>query len=704
MRMWMLICGVAVCLATALLAQAAPDAFVAKRHELAHRQRRIILNDDGNVVIYYPKDEAVTAENVLAKRTSPLVGSQVDSLFYCPISSGFSYFTHDTKVGTVLEHPMVQSGKEFVSGTRNIARDLINQGTDALKMIVDFAKASKIECFFSMRMNDTHDTGHSPQNPYPLFPPLKEQHPEWLIGSLANRSPHAPWSSVDYTRPEIRDLAFRFFQEVCRNYDVDGVEMDFFRHMAYFKSVGYGGQASQAELDMMTDLMRRIRAMADEEGRKRGRPILIAMRVPDSVAYSRGVGLDLERWLAEDLVDLLIGGGYFQFNPWETLVALGHKYNVPVYPSLDESRVRADGPPYKRNAPEAYRARAARVWQSGADGVYLFNFFSPKAPMLREIGDPATLAKLDKTYFVTVRNYSPDMYLKGGTACRTLPLLSPDNPMTLAPEKPVSVPIYLGEQPPKTEADQPTVTLCLMCPGPRAPQATLNGIALAEGKAAGGWWEYAVPVKLVKPGENQAQVAYTAAPAGAADAWEVTWTGDKKPAQPWTSDRPGADVTSEIKDGALLIADRGEASGNYLYYWYAWNAGPDRAAVAEIEVKAVSGRNNIIISNGVACDRVGIMPDHIEMYSTHARHDMNTTDDFHTYRLELQGQDLKVLVDGKPALDSTGKFTDPSPAGRNALQIGAATSSETGEALWRAVRFRTGAVSLFDLVMKFDYP
>ncbi|MCE5238983.1 family 10 glycosylhydrolase [bacterium] len=704
MRMFILVCLALLCLAGGVLAQAAPDAFVAKRHELAHRQRRIILNDDGNVVIYYPKSLPLTAENVLVQRTSPLLGSQVDSLFYCPISSGFSYFTHNTKVGAVLEHPIADKSGDYVPSTRNITRDLINQGTDALKMIVDFARANRIEVFFSMRMNDTHDAAHSPDNPYPLFPPLKEQHPDWLIGSRDKRSPYAPWSSVDYTRPEIRDLAFRFCQEVCQNYDVDGVELDFFRHMAYFKSVGWGGTASQAELDMMTDLVRRLRAMADEEGRKRGRPILIAMRVPDSVEYSKGVGLDLERWLSEGLVDLLVGSGYFQLNPWETLVALGHKYNVPVYPSLDESRVRSDGPPYKRNASEAYRARAARVWQSGADGVYLFNFFSPKAPMLREIGDPATLAGLDKTYFVTVRNYSPDMYLKGGTACRTLPLLSPDNPMALAPGKPLTVPIYLGEQPARAGAAQPQVKLCLLASGPQAPQAALNGTALPAGQAAGKWWEYAVPPQAVKPGENRVAVSLAPQAAGTDQPWEVSWTGDKKPAQPWSSDRPSADVTAEIKDGALLIADRGIAGGNYLYYYYSWNASPEREAMAEVEVKAISGLSNIIVSNGVACDRVGIFPDHIAMYSTHARYDMNTTDDFHTYRLELKGQDLKVLVDGKVALDSTGKFTDPSPAGRNALQIGAATSSELGEALWRAVRLRTGAMTLFDLVMRFDYP
>ena len=142
MRMLILVCLALLCPAGGVLAQAAPDAFVAKRHELAHRQRRIILNDDGNVVIYYPKNLPLTAENVLVQRTSPLLGSQVDSLFYCPISSGFSYFTHNTKVGTVLEHPIADKSGDYVPNTRNITRDLINQGTDALKMIVDFARAN----------------------------------------------------------------------------------------------------------------------------------------------------------------------------------------------------------------------------------------------------------------------------------------------------------------------------------------------------------------------------------------------------------------------------------------------------------------------------------------------------------------------------------------------------------------------------------
>ena len=39
--------------------------------------------------------------------------------------------------------------------------------------------------------------------------------------------------------------------------------------------------------------------------RSRGRPILLAIRVPDSVKYAHGCGLDVAAWLADGLVDLI---------------------------------------------------------------------------------------------------------------------------------------------------------------------------------------------------------------------------------------------------------------------------------------------------------------------------------------------------------------------------------------------------------------
>jgi hypothetical protein len=100
-------------------------------------------------------------------------------------------------------------------------------------------------------------------------------------------------------------LAFKCVEEVCQNYAVDGVELDFFRHPVYFKKYALEGKAGEEELKMMTDLVKRIRAMADREGAKRGKPILLTIRVPDSVEFCRAMGLDVERWLQEELVDIL---------------------------------------------------------------------------------------------------------------------------------------------------------------------------------------------------------------------------------------------------------------------------------------------------------------------------------------------------------------------------------------------------------------
>ncbi|HHX40500.1 MAG TPA: hypothetical protein GX715_11085 [Armatimonadetes bacterium] len=676
----------------------APDAFVQQRKQLAQRQRRVIFNNDGNEIIYFPKDLPVTVENVLARRTSPLLGTHVDSIFYCPISSGFGYFTHNTKVGSVLEHTWSDLGI-------NIARPLIDQGTDALKMIVDFGRANGIEVFFSMRMNDTHDGAHTPEKPYPLFPPLKAKRPDLLMGTYDNRPKHGAWSAMDYTHPEVRDLAFRFFEEVCQNYDVDGIELDFWRHMVYFKSVAWGGTASDAERAMMTDLLRRIRRMADAEGRKRGRPILVAVRVPDSVEYARMVGLDIERWLAEGLIDLMAATCYFQLNPWEHIVALGHKYGVPVYPALSETRVRADGR-YRRGAQESYRARAARVWQSGADGVYLFNFFNVTAPMLREIGDPNVLARLDKTYFVNVRDYSPELYVTGGSRHQNLTVLNPNRPLPIADAKPLVVPIHLGERMPPAPGAVPKVKLCLLIPTARSPRVRLNGTELPEGQPVDGWWEYGVPVSAIKEGANAVEIAL-AAPRdtdATEPGWDVVWTATEKPTAPWSTDRVRRNTALELKDGALLVADRGSEPGDYMHCVYAWNARPDRESVAEVQAKVISGTSYLIFSNGAATDRLRLTPDGISLMYSRLKHEMNTTDAFHTYRVVIQGKDLKVYVDGKLALDASGRFTTAAPGGRSSFQFGAANSPEQGEALWRLARLRTGATSLFDLVMTFDYP
>jgi hypothetical protein len=490
------------------------DELRVQRKQAANRTRRVIFNNDGNEPVYLCKD--TTPEELLSHRTTPLIGSHVDSIFYCTWSSGFGLFTHGTKVGAVF----ATREKLFA---KNLAPELIAAGTDPLRVMTDFGRKNGIEIFWSFRVNDTHDGSTAEYGPI-MFAAnqLKRDHPDWLIGSPAQKPKFGAWSAVDFARTEVRDLAFKYVEEVCQKYPVDGVELDFFRHPVLFKRPAQSGTAcNDAERGLLSELLLRIRHMSEQEGLRRGRPILIAVRVPDSVEYCRAIGIDLEKWLGDGLVDLLVTGGYFQLNEWTHSVALGKKYGVKVYPSLDESRVRDPGAKQLRSSVESYRGRAAAARRAGVDGLYLFNSFNPRDQIWRELGSDAALAKLDKDYFASVLG-------RGAAAGGALPhadyirvsQLNPAQPITLSSGGTATTKFFVGDDFRGRRTSNP-VTLTLRVQfnrvvADREVVAKLNGVSLERGAANGNWLEFAVSPDRVEAGENVASVALGAGSAAAA--------------------------------------------------------------------------------------------------------------------------------------------------------------------------------------------
>ncbi|MEA1951248.1 MAG: hypothetical protein U9N87_07685, partial [Planctomycetota bacterium] len=188
----------------------------------------------------------------------------------------------------------------------------------------------------------------------------------------------------------------------------DGVDLNFFRKPWYFKL----GE-EEKHMPLMTDFIRQARGRLDKISRQRGRPVLLGVRVPGTVAACNRTGLDIETWLRERLVDrLLTGGGYVCYStPVEELVKLGHRFEIPVYPCIN-------CPPACKLAGCSLRAAAANLWWAGADGIYLWNFHYMPAPgslgygrpapeqykkNLPEIADPRRLKYLDKSFAVDTR-------------------------------------------------------------------------------------------------------------------------------------------------------------------------------------------------------------------------------------------------------------------------------------------------------------
>lgn len=474
------------------------------RKQAADRPRRIIFNNDGAEPVMQMTQPS--AKEFLDLRTTGLVGSHVDSIFYCPRCSGFGLFTYFTKVGEVFT---TREGRY----QNNQMEALLREGVDPLRVMVDFCNKNKLEVFCSFRMNDNHDGTNAEYAPL-IFRAnkFKNAHPELLLGRIEKRPKIGAWASVDYGRAEIRELAFRFAEEVCNNYDIDGIELDFFRHPVFFKSTSRGETATEEERAAMTDLIARIRTTADKIGKARGRPILIAVRVPDSVEYCHAIGLDLDRWMADDLLDLYIAAGTFQLNDWKYSVDLARKYGVKIYPSLDDSRGKSPDGIARRMTPLAYRGRAADVWASGADGVYLYNFFDhlkSDALSLREMGSAEVLSRLDKDYLPAARGV---VRSSGGSfpyeKFQNLETLNPANPKRLKPGESATARLSIGEN--FDQSAPTTYKLRLLfnrLDNSQDAQITLNGKTLKMERDANQWLAVVPPTADLRTGVNTISAA-----------------------------------------------------------------------------------------------------------------------------------------------------------------------------------------------------
>ena len=360
-----------------------------------------------------------------------------------------------------------------------------------------------------MRMNDTHDA-HSESAIY-AFPQLKVDHPEWLLGSATDRPAYGAWTAINYGIPEVRDLALTYFEEVCLNYDIDGIELDFFRHPYFFQSHADGGTATQADRDAMTGLIRDIRAMTEQVSMQREKPILVGIRVADSVGLCEAIGLDVTRWLDEGIVDLMTVSGYFRAEEWETSVALGHQYDVPVYACLSESRMTGEAGTVRKSR-ESYYARASNVWAAGANGVYMFNYFSDDSPLFDVVGDPETLRGRDKVYTTGGRAVdSMSSAVTGGHTYLNRDVIYPSRPSSFAPgqfrvfEMPVGDDIAGTLDEPGRPALEARAQLRLYMDQFMEPNdilATINGRTLTGGKTEDGYIRYPVDPEWVDQGMN----------------------------------------------------------------------------------------------------------------------------------------------------------------------------------------------------------
>jgi len=383
------------------------------RKEAIHRRRRIILNDDA----YELQDPNAHSEaGFLDACFGHILDTQIDSIWWSFIMNS-DRLGYNTKVGDVAgKIPVPGSPKKDLESWATVWNNIssfIERGTDPLKFICDWGHGVGREVFASFRMNMVQDSWRPNFNTQ-----WKRDHPEYCLGERGmltnsdNPDEQLCWSALDWEHQAVRDQRFALIDEICSGYDVDGMELDFWRWPVFFKPTMYHEPVEQKHIDMMTDFMRKTRNRMMEIDAERDRPLILAPRVFDTLEINRRMGLDVETWLEEGLLDILVvGGSYNHFSfPVSDWVELAHKHDVPLYACL-----------YGRNGLEHDLAVASHYWSCGADGIYTFNLRFPRdLEFIHELGDAETISHKPKRYVMNHSNTGT--CLQNGAAPGLLPV------------------------------------------------------------------------------------------------------------------------------------------------------------------------------------------------------------------------------------------------------------------------------------------
>lgn len=361
--------GVGLPAANVLAANVAAD-------ERKEPRRRVLYNFDGDSCLS-TKAGGKGPVKVLADDVRRLIeevaydGSRVDTVLVC-INAQVMYYP--TKVGSLrgtLATPAERA--KWPASEKQRFENLqafFDAGDDPYAIMLAESRRRGREALLTFRMNDDHGDDF-------LRTQFLVDHPDWRLGTERYRGRGA----LDFARDEVREHVFRLIEEAVRRYDSDGLELDFNRFPTFFKD-----GTTDERVAKLSALVERVRKLLDDVGRERGRRLILGVRVPSNYGRTpptpetaRQVGCDVPAWAKHGWVDyvavceFLFERGDLPIDAWKRAVT-----TVPVYGGIECTR----GGGQRNLTADDYRRASEALRKAGADGTYLFNFFTS-----RELGE-----------------------------------------------------------------------------------------------------------------------------------------------------------------------------------------------------------------------------------------------------------------------------------------------------------------------------
>ena len=349
--------------------------------------RRVYDNDDAWIMA--ETDTTLTPELMSSNMIGPHEGSPVDGWLYS--IGGHDVYDYETDIGERTTEAYAERGTPKQRNRGRNLQHLIDEHGGVMEIMAEQCHRLGMDFLPSVRMNEHYDIDSDD----PSYGKLRREHPELTIGR-GEKLPKLSmeWGvseGLDYALPEVRDYMSSIVLETVERWDVDGVELDFFRHPTYFNI--YEAYSNRY---LMTDMLRKIRQRMDEIGKERGKGLDLMVRVPATIERCEHLGLDIRQWIDEYLVDVVVGGGGFvpMSRSIKEFVDLAKGAETLIYGCLEGYRPAVDE--------LTLRAIAARYWDAGVDGLYMFNLYSMpqqwKQETLARLLDRDSLKHMDKRY------------------------------------------------------------------------------------------------------------------------------------------------------------------------------------------------------------------------------------------------------------------------------------------------------------------
>lgn len=384
-RAWLI--QVAVCASFVGLIATTP--VHAEDQRAAPQRRRVIYNLDGDSCIIYKKGvyqpTEITADDLRAIVDEiSFPGSQVDTLLVNVLAQSMYY---PTKIGTMRGTLSTAEDRAKWGPWETMRFETMNKffarGEDPYAILLAQAKKKGLEAMLSFRVNDAH--GYEM-----LLSKFWRDNEAYHIGG-----------SLNFAIPEVRDHVIQLVREAVQRYDCDGIELDFQRHPRYFKPETPLAERRAA----MNDFVERVHKMIGEESAKRNKQLILSARVPTSTIQARELGEDAAYWAEQKWIDFLTVADFLYLDvdlpvgPWRRQIS-----NIPLYASIEGWTPDPSGKDEKGHpTADEYRRAALHLWREGVDGIYLFNFFTPredgpraKEPPFAVLSDLGNRQKLEK--------------------------------------------------------------------------------------------------------------------------------------------------------------------------------------------------------------------------------------------------------------------------------------------------------------------